>query len=174
MTSADAIDQEILNDLRNGKKVEPNPELKPIVDAIVSASLAKAKEIMKRDGESIAEYLEEHPELIMKEVATFEKHTDLFKHNCKMCNHFRFDLDNKHNGLCMLGDFPVSWKDDDDDCPDFSNDWCSERTESLAKTIVNASKMLKEKKAGNPNFPYIVSEDVYKFLQEAEKKDSKV
>lgn len=141
MTSADAIDQEILNDLRNGKKVEPSPELKPIVDAVVSASLAKAKEI---------------------------------KHNCRMCNHFRSDLDNKHNGLCTLGDFPVSWKDDDDDCPDFSNDWISERSKSLSKTIIKASKMLKEKKAGNPNFPYIVSEDVYKFLQEAEKKDSKV
>ena len=48
------------------------------------------------------------------------------------------------------------------------------RFDSLAKTIIKASKMLKEKKAGNPNFPYIVSEDVYKLLQEAEKKDSKV
>ena len=48
------------------------------------------------------------------------------------------------------------------------------RYEGLAKTIINASKMLKEKKAGKSNFPYIVSEDVYKFLQEAEKKDSKV
>ena len=116
MSSADAIDQEILNDLRNGKKVEPNPELKPIVDSLVSASLAKAKEIMERDGESIAEYLEEHPEVVMNGVATFEKH------NCRTCNHFRSDLDNKHNGLCTLGDFPVSWKDDDDDCPDFSRD----------------------------------------------------
>lgn len=141
MTSADAIDQEILNDLRNGKKVEPSPELKPIVDAVVSATLAKAKEI---------------------------------KHNCRTCNYFRSDLDNKHNGLCTLGDFPVSWKDDDDDCPDFSNDWISERSKSLSKTIIKASKMLKEKKAGNPNFPYILSEDVYKLLQEAEKKDSKV
>ena len=141
MSSADAIDQEILNDLRNGKKVEPNPELKPIVDAVVSATLAKAKEI---------------------------------KHNCRTCNYFRSDLDNKHNGLCTLGDFPVSWKEDDDDCPDFSNDWIFERSKSLSKTIIKASKMLKEKKAGNPNFPYIVSEDVYKFLQEGEKKDSKV
>lgn len=48
------------------------------------------------------------------------------------------------------------------------------RFNSLAKTIIKASKMLKEKKSGNPNFPYIVSEDVYKLLQEAEKKDSKV
>ncbi len=47
------------------------------------------------------------------------------------------------------------------------------RFESITKTIIKASKMLKEKKAGNPNFPYLVSEDVYKFLQEAEKKDSK-
>ena len=145
MTSADAIDQEIINDLRNGKKIEPNPELKPIVDAVVSASLAKAKE-----------------------------HTDHIKHNCRICNYFRSDLDNKHNGLCTLGDFPVSWKDDDDDCPDFRNDWIGERSKSLAKTIIDASKMLKEKKAGNPNFPYIVSEDVYKLLQESEKKDSKV
>ena len=105
MSSADAIDQEILNDLRNGKKVEPSQELKPIVDSLVSASLAKAKEIMERDGESIAEYLEEHPEVVMNGIATFEKH------NCRTCNYFRSDLDNKHNGLCTLGDFPVSWKD---------------------------------------------------------------
>lgn len=169
MSSSDAIDQEILNDLRNGKKVEPKPELKPIVDSLVSASIAKAKEIMERDGESIAKYLEEHPEVIMNEVATSGKN------NCGKCNHFRSDLDNKHNGLCTLGDFPVSWKDDDnEDCPDFWNDWIGERSKSLSKTIIEASKMLKEKKAGNPNFPYIVSEDVYKFLQEAEKKDSKV
>lgn len=142
MSSADAIDQEILNDLRNGKKVEPKPELKPIVDAVVSATLAKAKEQNR---------------------------------NCGSCNHFRSDLDNKHNGLCTLGDFPVSWKDDDnDDCPDFWNDWIGERSKSITKTLTDASKMLKERRAGNPNSSYIVSEDVYKFLQEAEKKDSNV
>lgn len=117
MSSADAIDQEILNDLRNGKKIEPTPELKPIVDAM-AASIAKAKEIMERDGESLAKYYEEHPEVIMKELTTYENR------NCGRCNHFRSDLDNKHNGLCTLGDFPVSWKEEDnDDCPDFWNDW---------------------------------------------------
>ena len=141
MSSADAIDQEILNDLRNGKKVEPKPELKPIVDAVVSATLAKVKEKNR---------------------------------NCGRCNYFRSDLDNKHNGLCTLGDFPVSWKDEDnDDCPDFWNDWIGERFKSITKTLTDASKMLKERRAGNPNSPYIVSEDLYKFLQEAEKKDSK-
>jgi hypothetical protein len=91
MTSSDAIDQEIINDLRNGKKVEPKPELKPLVDAIVNASLAKAKEKNR---------------------------------NCGRCNYFRSDLDNKHNGLCTLSDCPVSYNDEDnDDCPDFWNDW---------------------------------------------------
>jgi hypothetical protein len=50
----------------------------------------------------------------------------------------------------------------------------TERFRNISKTIINVSRKLKERKAGNPNFPYIVSEDVYKFLQEAEKKDSKV
>lgn len=40
MTSADAIDQEILNDLRNGKKVETTDKYDSIVNAIVE----KAKE----------------------------------------------------------------------------------------------------------------------------------
>ena len=47
------------------------------------------------------------------------------------------------------------------------------RYDGITKTIIKSSKMLKERKAGNPT-PYIVSENVYKFLQEAEKKDSKV
>ena len=40
MTSADAIDQEILSDLRNGKKVETTNRYDSIVNAIVE----KAKE----------------------------------------------------------------------------------------------------------------------------------
>lgn len=39
-SSADAIDQEILNDLRNGKKVETSDKYDSIVNAIVE----KAKE----------------------------------------------------------------------------------------------------------------------------------
>lgn len=50
----------------------------------------------------------------------------------------------------------------------------TERFGSIAKTIISVSKKLKDGKAENPNFPYIVSDDVYKFLQEAEKKDSNV
>lgn len=46
----------------------------------------------------------------------------------------------------------------------------NERFGGIAKTIINVSRKLKDWKAGNPNFSYIVSEDVYKFLQEAEKR----
>lgn len=48
------------------------------------------------------------------------------------------------------------------------------RFDSITKTIIKASKMLKEKKAGMANQPFIVSDDVYKFLQEAEKESPKV
>lgn len=45
--------------------------------------------------------------------------TDGFPHTCGRCKHFRSDLDNRHTGLCTICDMPMSWKDDDNDCPEF-------------------------------------------------------
>lgn len=45
--------------------------------------------------------------------------TDGFPHTCGRCKHFRSDLDNKHTGLCTICDMPMSWKEGDNDCPEF-------------------------------------------------------
>lgn len=49
--------------------------------------------------------------------------TDGFPHTCGRCKYFRSDLDNKHTGLCTICDMPMSWKEDDNDCPDFDSGW---------------------------------------------------
>lgn len=45
--------------------------------------------------------------------------TDGFPHTCGRCRYFKSDLDNRHTGICTIGDIPMSWKEDDKDCPEF-------------------------------------------------------